>query len=280
MSFQTKRSVRSTCCACLLSIALLSGMNAPVAQAANDTAAVASEDPNNDPFEPVNRAIFSFNDVLDQVIFLPVAKTWRFLMPEVVRDRVGQIFVNMQEPVVFGNKLLQGEFRDAGSVLGRFAINSTLGMGGMFEVAAPKFDLPQQSTGFGETLHRWGAGSGPYLVLPVFGPSNVRDAVGFGVDAATWPWFYVANAGTTGQRDTFNIVQNAVAGVDTRERNIEALEALRTGSVDYYAQMRSIWQQNRNATLGIKPDSAAIPMFDEEDTTDMPTAATSQAKQP
>jgi phospholipid-binding lipoprotein MlaA len=120
------------------------------------------------------------------------------------QDRIASVLKNMGEPVVMANNLLQGEFTNAGTTLGRLVVNSTAGLGGMFEVASD-IGLPKQSGDFGQTLHVWGLGSGPYLVLPLLGPSNVRDAIGLGVDTIMSPWKYAVKAGDTQIQDTFTI---------------------------------------------------------------------------
>ncbi|NTU76555.1 MAG: VacJ family lipoprotein, partial [Alphaproteobacteria bacterium] len=139
----------------------------------------------NDPFETVNRTIFDVNDFLDRLLIRPLAELYRATVPPPLRDRLAGIMKNMSEPVVFANNLLQAEVTKAGTTLGRFLTNTTLGAGGMFEVAN-EFGLPRQTGDFGQTLYVWGFEPGPYLVLPLFGPSNIRDAIGLGVDGARY----------------------------------------------------------------------------------------------
>jgi len=199
----------------------------------------------------VNRPIFEANDFLDRLLLRPLAELDRALIPPEIRDRISGILSNMREPVILTNNLLQGEFDNAGTTAERFAINTTLGIGGMFDWAKD-WKLYQQKGDFGQTLYVWGVGSGPYLVLPLFGPSNVRDAVGVGVDTVISPWQYVVHTGGTDTYDTFEIVNFGVGGITKREQNIEVVDALRSGSLDFYAKVRSAYNQHRNNQLGVE----------------------------
>ncbi len=222
----------------------------------------AYEDTNNDPFESVNRVIFDVNDFLDRLLFKPIAGLYRATVPPPVRDRIADIVSNMGEPVTFANNLLQGEFNRAGVTLERFAINTTVGVGGSFEVAN-EWKLYKQVGDFGQTLYTWGFDSGPYIVLPLLGPSNVRDAIGMGVDSAMSPWQYLARIRSRGTRDKLDISYFGADGITKREENIEPLDALRAGSLDFYAQMRSVMRQYRNKQLGIKGDAQQMPKFED-----------------
>jgi phospholipid-binding lipoprotein MlaA len=167
----------------------------------------------------------------------------------------------MREPVIFANNLLQGEFGSAGTTFERFGINTTVGVGGMFDWATG-WGMQQQTGDFGQTLSTWGVAEGPYLVLPLFGPSNFRDAIGLGVDAAMSPWQYFAAMGGNGTENRFIISYFAADGIVRREQNIEALDALRSGSLDFYAQMRSVYRQYRDKQLGLTSTSD-MPKFDD-----------------
>ena len=217
----------------------------------------------NDPLESVNRTIFDVNDFLDRLLIGPIAELYRGMVPPPIRDRIAGILKNMSEPVIFANNLLQGEVTKAGIGVGRLVVNSTAGIGGMFEVAN-SVGLPQQAGDFGQTLYVWGfKDSGPYIVLPLFGPSNVRDAVGLGVDSVMSPWKYaVGDAGGNAMRDRFEIADTVAAGITKREENIDALNALREGSLDFYAQMRSVYRQHRAKELGAPLPSDA-PLFED-----------------
>lgn len=218
---------------------------------------------NGDPFESVNRVVFDVNDFLDRLLLRPLAELYRITVPPPLRDRVAGIVKNMGEPVIFANNVLQWEWDRAKTTAGRFAVNTTLGLGGMFEVAN-EFDLQRQKGDFGQTLHSWGFKSGPYLVLPLFGPSNVRDAIGLGVDSAMSPWKYIVAYGSSSIEDKFLIADTLATALVRREENIEGLDALRQGSLDFYAQMRSVYRQHRAKVLGA-PDVDEMPVFEDYD---------------
>lgn len=217
----------------------------------------------NDPLEPMNRVIFDVNDFLDRLLVRPLAELYRVLVPPPLRDRISSVLKNMSEPVVMANNLLQGEVTKAGTTLSRFFVNSTLGVGGVFEVAN-EYKLYRQTGDFGQTLHVWGLGAGPYLVLPLFGPSNIRDAIGLGVDTMMSPWKYAVAMGSTQIEDTFTISDMTASALSRREANIEGLDALREGSLDFYAQMRSVYRQYRAKQLG-EPLTSDSPVFEDYD---------------
>jgi len=218
----------------------------------------------NDPIEPVNRAIFDVNDFLDRLLIRPMAELYRVTVPPPLRDRIAAILKNMDEPVIFANNLMQGQFSKAGTTLSRLMINTTLGGGGMFEVASG-YGFERQVGDFGQTLHTWGMGEGPYIVLPLFGPSNIRDGIGLGVDTVISPWKYVvATYGDGAIKQDFSIANMTASGLTRREANIEGLDALREGSLDFYAQMRSLYRQHRAKQLGMKTSNES-PVFEDYD---------------
>lgn len=217
----------------------------------------------NDPVEPLNRAIFDVNDFLDRLLIRPMADIYRRITPSELRDRVSSILRNMSEPVVMANSLLQGEVTNAGTSLARFFVNSTAGVGGIFEVAEDA-GLKRQTADFGQTLDVWGAGEGPYLVLPFFGPSNLRDTAGLVVDSLMSPWKYAVSFGDTVIEDAFAVASMGATGLSRREANLDGLDALREGSIDFYAQMRSVYRQYRAKQLG-SPIVNQLPNFDDED---------------
>lgn len=217
-----------------------------------------------DPWEGVNRVTFDVNDFLDRLLVRPLTELYGIMIPPPIRARIAAIVKNMGEPVIFANNLMQGELSKAQTTLERFAVNTTLGVGGMFEVASGSFDLQRQTGDFGQTLYTWGLGDGPYLVLPLFGPSNVRDAIGLGVDSVMSPWQYAADCCGSTISDSFAISSNVASGLTRREENLDALDALREGSLDFYAQMRSVYRQYRAKQLGTTLESET-PKFDEAD---------------
>ena len=198
-----------------------------------------AEDP--DPWEPVNRAIFGFNEVADRAVLTPVSRGYRAVVPEPVRDSVSNFLNNLREPTHFVNLALQGEREGFGTSVGRFVINTTLGVGGLFD-AASAFGYQKQETRFGTTLQKWGVGPGPYVVLPLFGPDVVRGAVGRLPDMTLNPTFYLSS-------DWPWITQNVMEGVDFHVQNMDAIEDLRRGSVDMYATVRSIYLQRLGAEI-------------------------------
>ncbi len=200
---------------------------------------------NDDPFEPVNRIVFNANDAVDTAVIRPMAEAYRTAVPQFVRDRIKAFVDNLQEPRIFANNLLQLRINDAGFTFARFYVNSTLGLLGLFDIAS-EHGLPKQTGDFGETLYVWGVDSGPYLVLPLFGPSNPRDLFGLGVDLYTTPPAHLlpGNSGIW-----FNVGVDVVSGFDLRSRNIETLDQIKAHALDYYAQFRSIVRQHREAQL-------------------------------
>jgi phospholipid-binding lipoprotein MlaA len=193
----------------------------------------------SDPLEGFNRGVFWFNDKLDHFMVRPAAIGWDALFPDSFERSVGNLLDNAGFPVVFLNDLLQAKPKAAGITLGRFLINSTLGLGGLFDPAAAHFGLAERKEDFGQTLGVWGVPRGPYLVLPILGPSNPRDAAGLVVDSAArvWPFFapfYVSYAvgGTT--------------AVNTRSRMAEEIDAAREAAFDYYAFVRNAYVQYRD----------------------------------
>ena len=240
--------------ALLASLSLVSCANMP-------KSADSEFQPVSDPLEPMNRTIFDVNDFLDRLLIRPLTELYRFAMPDYIRQRIANIVSNMKEPVIMGNNLLQGEFTKAGVTGRRFLVNTIVGVGGTFEVANG-WGLPQQAGDFGQTLSTWGVGSGPYLVLPLFGPSNFRDAAGLGVDTVAEPWQWVAASGGRIVKSQLIYSEFAADGLTRREQTLDDYDALRAGSIDFYAEMRSVYTQYRDKQLGIKNPNAS-PNFDD-----------------
>lgn len=231
--------------------ALLGGCATPP----TDPADLAVYEQNNDPLEPLNRKIFAINLALDHAVFRPVAKAYVFIVPDDGRAAVHNVLDNLKEPTVFFDNVLQGEFKRAGITLGRFAINSTIGLAGIFDIAT-RNGIASQPADFGQTLYVWGIKSGPYLILPVFGPSNVRDAIGQAVDSYADPFTVWANDHGVTELTTARLL---AGGLDDRARVLDILDDLEKNSVDFYAQMRSLAQQNRAAELNHGTAPSATP---------------------
>jgi len=194
-----------------------------------------------DPIEPLNRKFFNFNDQVDQHLLLPMTKAYQFVLPSPVRASIRRTFRNLRSPVYFVNNLLQLRFRDAAETLAGFALNSTAGFAGLFDPGS-EVGWEQHPADFGQTLGVFGVQSGPYLVIPLLGPSTVRDSFGDLVDRAFDPLTYLFGMGEL-------IFIGGSSGFVTREANSKAIEALRGSSVDYYAAMRSAFTQNRESRI-------------------------------
>ena len=199
-----------------------------------------------DCFEKVNRGIFAFNQTLDKVIFKPLAKGYR-VFPQPVRSGTSNALSNLGNVVTIPNNVLQGQFKDAGINSARFVINSTLGIAGIFDVASYYGLKKSDKEDYGQTLGVWGAGPGCYFVLPVLGPTTVRDSIGsvvniIGGDA----WYNVTVVNDTkyfSEADYY--ASRLLSGVDFRAKNLESFDSLETSSVDLYASVRSLYLQDR-----------------------------------
>jgi len=206
--------------------------------------------PVKDCFESLNRATFSLNQGLDKAILKPVAKVYRGL-PSPVRTGTGNALVNLSSLVTIPNNILQGDFKKAGVNTGRFAINTTIGILGIFDVAQ-KMNFPKyEKEDYGQTFGAWGVGAGCYIVLPVLGPSTVRDTAGSFVNILGGdPWY---NASVTGNNhylsDSDYMVTKILGGIDFRAKNIDSLENLEKNSIDFYASVRSLYLQDRQLKI-------------------------------
>jgi len=229
----------------LLTLALFAG---GCATAPKEPAALAEFKANNDPLEPLNRKTFAFNLFLDRSLFKPIARSYRAVIPTKGRNAIRNFLGNLSEPLVFGHTVLQGRWTSAGITLDRFFINTTLGVGGLGD-PAKRHGLEQQIGDAGQTLHVWGFGEGPYLVVPVTGPSNPRDFVGSFADIYGEPIRYVADA--NGYSTAYSIGHVFVKGIDVRAEKIDTLDALQKQSIDFYAAMRSLVRQKREAELNL-----------------------------
>jgi len=221
-----------------------------------DPAARAAREANHDPFEATNRKIFAFNEFVDRSLIKPVAKGYRRVLPGPVRDALRHLLDNLYEPLIFGNDILQGRLKAARTTGCRFLMNSTVGFAGLTDVAS-EHKLPKQTGDFGQTLWTWGFPEGPYLVLPVFGPSNPRDGIGSGVDAYLDPVRLATRH--LDWVDDAAIYRITTDGIDIRSRNIDSLDEMQKEAVDYYASFRSLFRQHREAELSASGPGAARP---------------------
>jgi len=196
----------------------------------------------NDPLEPMNRGIFEVNMFFDGIILKPVAQGYRWIFPNFLRSGVKNALGNLREPLNAANSLLQGEFGRAGTAAGRLLINSTVGVAGLLDVAET-FGLHPAQEDFGQTLAVWGLESTPYLVLPLIGPSSVRDGIGRGVEFFADP---TAIALENSDLEWVTWTVTALDTVERRSRHIETLDDIERSSVDFYAAIRSLYRQRRN----------------------------------
>jgi len=203
-----------------------------------------------DCFEGLNRATFSLNQGLDKVIFKPVAKGYRKL-PSPIRSGTSNALENISSLITIPNNILQGEFRKAGVNTGRFVVNTTVGILGIFDVAT-KMDFPEyEREDYGQTFGAWGIGAGCYVVLPVIGPSTVRDAFGSFVNVLGGDPYY--NASVHGNNQYLDkeiyMTTKIVSGIDFRAKNLESIDNLEKNSMDFYASVRSLYLQDRQQKI-------------------------------
>ena len=224
---------------------VLAALAAGCATPPSDPAERAAFEQNHDPLEPLNRQILDLNLFVDRILLKPATKVYIAVIPEEARDAVRRALDNMKEPVVVINNVLQGEPERAGTSVGRFVVNTTLGLAGLIDVAA-KMGLEKERGDFGQTLFVWGLPEGPYLIVPLLGPSSPRDLIGMGADAYIDPFSFLATAKSL---DRIQITRFIVDGIDQRARVIDVLDDLEKNSLDFYAQLRSLAQQKRAAEL-------------------------------
>ena len=249
----------------LRALCLASLLLAGCATAPKDPAERARFRETNDPLEPLNRRIFAFNQVVDRSVIRPVAQAYVRVLPRPCRDTLRNFCANLGEPVILANDVLQGRLNRAAVTSARFLINSTAGFAGLADIATPK-GFVRQTGDFGQTLFVWGVPDGPYLVIPVLGPANLRDAVGQGTDGYLDPFRYL------GKEDHFPAWERygplIVGGIDERARNLDTLDAVEKDAVDYYASLRSLFRQHRAAQIrgSAAPETGQPGLYDDPDT--------------
>jgi phospholipid-binding lipoprotein MlaA len=256
--------------AALTSAAILSILAPQVAHAATD-----------DPWEPANRTFYMVHRVLDDAVFSKVAAAFR-LIPAPIRAAVRNVIANLTEPGVAANDLLQGHPDVTARTAVRFAINTTVGLGGMIDVAG-KTGLPHHDNDFADTFGRWGVPPGPYLFITLIGPTTVRDGAGSIADSLTDPFTWVHFY----HRWTILDVRTVWGGLDQRVEADDQLRAIDNMSTDSYASLRSLYLQNRAAVIastpGAAPDSEplqTLPDFGPTDPGDTPPPGASSAPAP
>ncbi len=241
--------------AAFLLLALLPAGGCAVMPDPADKEAVAEFNEINDPAEPTNRAVFGVNRGLDASLLKPVATAYRDATPQFFQDRINDALDNLRSPVIFLHDVLQGELGRAATTLVRFIINSTLGLLGLNDIATD-LGIEGHNEDFGQTLAVWGVPEGPYVMLPLFGPSNPRDAVGMVVDFLVDP--FNIWAGNT-DRDFAIFARSGTRAVDLRAIHMEALDELEKSSLDFYASIRSLYRQRRANEINNGEPSANMP---------------------
>jgi phospholipid-binding lipoprotein MlaA len=191
----------------------------------------------DDPLEPMNRYFFEVNRGLDELVLKPAAAAYNAALPDPVQNSIRAFLNNLRTPIILTNDLLQGEGDRAYITLSRFMVNTTIGLLGVFDVAS-EIGLQYHDEDFGQTLAVAGMRSGPYLMIPLLGPSNPRDLLGYVVDFAFDPLTFVAPSNA-------RLGRTAVDTVDSRNRNRDVIKALQEGSVDFYSTVRDASRQNR-----------------------------------
>jgi len=236
---------------------LLAGCASP--PPADDPDAVADFKQTNDPLEPTNRVFYAVNNGLDTVILRPAAQAYRFVVPGPIRTGVHNVLTNLGTPVQLTNDILEGKPRRAGDTTMRFLINTTVGVLGVFDLAKG-WGYPEHDADFGMTLANWGVPEGPFLFLPVLGPSDPRDAVGFGADQVLDPFMWVGQGAAVRALNWSRFGLNAV---DARERVLDSVDQIKKTALDPYATFRSLYRQHRQAQIdALRNDTrATIPVW-------------------
>ena len=224
-------------------VVALSGPVDPSLRGTPDTVPPDPDVEEYDPWEKFNEKMFRFNYNMDKYVLKPAAKGYNFVVPDMFQTMIDNAFTNLRMPVRFVNKVLQWKLLDATKEMGRFLINSTLGVAGLFDVARQEMGLDQQKADFGQTLGIWGSGPGPYLVLPLLPPLTVRDGIGYGVDGAMsplnyyipfWPDAFAMRAGQT---------------INDRSLNLDLFQGMEESTVDLYSSVRNGYLQRRNRLI-------------------------------
>lgn len=229
----------------LAGIALIAFFATACTTLPEDPEALAEYEGINDPLEPTNRKIFAFNRGLDKILFKPLAKAYLYL-PDPARDGIHNMISNVTTPVYLANDLLQGELSRAATTLGRFLINTTIGLGGMFDVAT-YMGMQSHSEDFGQTLAVWGSPTGPYIVIPILGPSSPRAIVGTVVDSFLDPLSYVF-VNQDAQLEYW-LIRGGIEGIDKRAHVLDVLDDIEESSLDFYTTVRSLYRQRRAAEV-------------------------------
>ncbi|MFT5703002.1 MAG: phospholipid-binding lipoprotein MlaA [Rickettsiales bacterium] len=204
----------------------------------------------HDPLERINRTTFAFNEAFDRTLLLPTTRQYRRFIPNIIRQSIHNFLSNLSAPFSIANSILQGNGQNSMASFSSFLINSTVGIGGLFDVAGAR-DIEYNEEDLGQTLGKYGLGTGPYLVVPFLGPSNLRDFSGFTTELMLNP--FTVGHFDNGLEDIINdrisISITALSVIDTREGLIEVIDNMRKNSFDTYATMRSAYLQRRQSLI-------------------------------
>ena len=204
----------------------------------------------NDPIEPINRGIFALNELIDTILVKPLVVTYNTVVPKPVRTGISNVFSNLDDVFIGANHALQGRGKDAGTSLGRVLVNSTIGLGGLIDVASMN-GLQKGEGDFGQTLGVWGVGPGPYIVLPILGPSNARDTLGRAARIASDPRTYM--------RKVWSYSLTGLEYLQMRADNAENSNLIDSSSLDKYSFSRSLYMQRRNALVTSGREASSAP---------------------
>lgn len=252
--------------ACLAAPTLAFAQDVPATDAPETAAISDAQDATvSDPWEGANRNLYAVHEGIDEAILEPVARGYRAITPRPLRTGVTNFIRNLRGPVIFANDVLQGEFSRAGATAARFSINTTIGIVGLFDPAT-NMGFERHDEDFGQTLAVWGVEPGPYLFIPVLGPSNVRDTTGRVVDMVFDP----LNWGRGEEVETARMARGVLTGLSTREQLLETVDDIRANSIDPYASIRASYIllresaiENGRTDVQDLPDFEDIPESDE-----------------
>jgi len=243
--------------AALGAVVLLAGCATP--PPVDDTEAMAEFQEADDPIEPTNRVFYAINDGLDTYALRPAAQAYHYAVPHPVRNGVHNVLSNLGGPVLITADMLQGKPRRAGDAVMRFLINSTIGVAGIFDVA-DSLGYPTHDNDSGITLASWGLPEGPFLFLPILGPTNPRDTTGFGTDFVIDPFTWI---GAGAAVSTLGWTKTGANAIDSRERVLDPVDQIKKTALDPYATFRSLYRQHRQSEIdAVRDDKAAtIPVW-------------------
>jgi phospholipid-binding lipoprotein MlaA len=255
----------------LLSVFGIAGCATP--PPASDKDAMAEFRETNDPLEPTNRVFYAINNGIDTVLLRPLAVAYKYVLPETVRSHTHNFLNNLGNPVQLADDMFQAKPRRAGDTLMRLLINTTVGVGGIFDVATD-WGWPDHDSDGGMTLALWGLPDGPFLFLPVLGPSSPRDAGGFAIDYAVSPLSWIGHGPTD---DALGYARTGLSALDARAAVLDDLDKIKAQALDPYATLRSLYRQHRQSQINdARADNrATVPAW-----FPAPQAATAGASKP